>query len=201
MEQYSAKLTSEPFLYNETKTLAKYLLDGEPVDSLKKRNIEENLIQHKSIISVKRTSSAIFRRLAVMNSNNMLQEFVNSDIVISKYILVYAIMKTDNLIKDFIKQIYYDKILLMKDYIERIEIDNWFERIYADSNLNTISDTTKYKLKQVTMKIMMDSGLVNKEDERYRIIIPILNDKFKKLLNDADDIEYYKILGGIVWKL
>ena len=51
------------------------------------------------------------------------------------------------------------------------------------------------------MKIMMDSGLVNKEDERYRIIIPILNDKFKKLLNDADDIEYYKILGGIVWKL
>ena len=198
MEQYSAKLTSEPFLYNETKTLAKYLLDGEPVDSLKKRNIEENLIQHKSIISVKRTSSAIFRRLAVMNSNNMLQEFVNSDIVISKYILVYAIMKTDNLIKDFIKQIYYDKILLMKDYIEKIEIDNWFERVYADSNLNTISDTTKYKLKQVTMRIMIDSGLVIKEDERYRIIIPILNDKFKKLLSDADDIEYYKILGGIV---
>ena len=134
-------------------------------------------------------------------NNDMLYEFVNSDIVISKYILVYAIMKTDNLVRDFIKQIYYDKILLMKDYIEKIEIDNWFERIYADSNLNTISDTTKYKLKQVTMKIMMDSGLVNKEDERYRIIIPILNDKFKKLLTDADDIEYYKILGGIVWKL
>lgn len=197
MEQYSAKLTSEPFLYNETKTLASYLLNGESVDSLKKRNIEENLIQHKSIISVKRTSSAIFRRLAVLN-NDMLYEFVNSDIIISKYILVYAIMKTDNLVKDFIKQIYYDKILLMKDYIEKIEIDNWFERIYADSNLNTISETTKYKLKQVTMRIMMDSGLVAKEDERYRIIIPILNDKFKKLLSDANDIEYYKILGGIV---
>ena len=37
-------------------------------------------------------------------NNDMLYEFVNSDIVISKYILVYAIMKTDNLVKNFIKK-------------------------------------------------------------------------------------------------
>ena len=194
--QYSAKLTSEPFLYNETKTLASYLLNGISVEALKKKNVEENLIKHKSVISVKRTSSAIFRRLKVMNED-MLNEFVNSDILISKYILIYAIMKTDNLVKDFIKQVYCDKILLLKDYIEKIEIDNWFEKIYADSNLNEISNTTKYKLKQVTMKIMMDSGLVVKEEEKYRIIIPILNDKFKKLLSDVGDIEYYKLLGGV----
>ena len=197
MEQYSAKLTGEPFLYNETKIIAQYLLDGVSAEVLKKRNIEENLIQQKRVASITRTNSAIFRRLSVMNEK-MLYEFVNSDINTSKYLLIYSIMKTDNLVRDFIKQIYFDKILLMKDYIERFEIDNWFEKIYADSNLNTISDTTKYKLKQVTMKIMIDSGLVNKEDKRYRIIIPILNDKFKKLLSDADDIEYYKILGGIV---
>ena len=68
MEQYSAKLTGEPFLYNETKIIAQYLLDGESVEVLKKRNIEENLIQQKRVASVKRTNSAIFRRLAVMNN-------------------------------------------------------------------------------------------------------------------------------------
>lgn len=197
MEQYSAKLTAEPFLYNETKILAKYLLDGVPTDILKKRNIEENLIQQKREASIKRTNSPIFRRLAVMN-DEMLYDFVNSDIIQSKHILLYAIMKTDNLVKDFISQVFLDKVLLMKDYIEQIEINNWFERIYADSNLKDVSDTTKYKLKQVTMKIMVDSGLVVKEEDKYRIIIPILNEKFKKLLNDVGDIEYYKILGGIV---
>ena len=40
MEQYSAKLTGEPFLYNETKIIAQYLLDGESAEALKKRNIE-----------------------------------------------------------------------------------------------------------------------------------------------------------------
>ena len=41
MEDYSAKLTAEPFLYNETKTIAKFLLDGEEEEKLRKRNIEE----------------------------------------------------------------------------------------------------------------------------------------------------------------
>ena len=46
MEDYSAKLTAEPFMYNETKILAGYLLEGENADTLKKRNIEENY-KHK----------------------------------------------------------------------------------------------------------------------------------------------------------
>ena len=41
MEDYSAKLTGEPFLYNETKILGIYLLDGEDEQELKRRNIEE----------------------------------------------------------------------------------------------------------------------------------------------------------------
>ena len=37
MEDYSAKLTGEPFMYSETKILAKYLLDGISPEDLKKR--------------------------------------------------------------------------------------------------------------------------------------------------------------------
>ena len=48
MEDYSAKLTAEPFLYNETKIIAQYLLDGISPEELKRKNIEENLIKYKS---------------------------------------------------------------------------------------------------------------------------------------------------------
>ena len=47
MEDYSAKLTGEPFLYIETKIIAEYLLNGENPIELKRRNIEENLIHYK----------------------------------------------------------------------------------------------------------------------------------------------------------
>ena len=197
MDRYSAKLTGGAFLYNETKIIAQYVLEGVPIKELRKRNIDENLIQYKSKSAISRVNAPIFERISIFN-NEMLNEFVNGDIIISKMLLIYSIMKTDNLVKDFMSQVYQDKILMMKDYIEQFEINNWFEKIYMESNLDSISETTKYKLKQVMMKIMVDSGLVTKEAERYRIIIPILNDKFKKLLSDAEDIEYYKILGGIV---
>ena len=52
MEDYSAKLTGEPFLYNETKIIGRYLLEGANEEELKKQNIEENLIKHKKISSV-----------------------------------------------------------------------------------------------------------------------------------------------------
>ena len=116
MEDYSAKLTAEPFLYNETKTIGRYLLDGENETELKKRNVEENLIKHKKIGSVKRVNSPMFRRLKVMDKD-MLEEFVWSDIETSKYILLYAIMKTDKLVRDFVIEVYKDKLYMKKEYI------------------------------------------------------------------------------------
>ena len=44
----------------------------------------------------------------------MLFEFVHCDIETSKYILLYAIMKTDRLVKDFIMEVYKDKLLMRK---------------------------------------------------------------------------------------
>ena len=114
MEDYSAKLTAEPFLYNETKIIAEYILNGEDVNELKKRNIEENLIHYKKPKSIQRVNSPIFRRLSVLDEE-MLREFIYSDIDTSRYILLYAIMKTDKLVRDFVIEVYKDKLLMQKE--------------------------------------------------------------------------------------
>ena len=41
----------------------------------------------------------------------MLNDFVYSDIENSKYILLYSIMKTDKLVRDFIIEVYKEKLL------------------------------------------------------------------------------------------
>lgn len=198
MEDYSAKLTGEPFLYRETKIIGEYLHRGFEASELKKKNIEENLIQYKSQSAISRVNSAIFRRLNIFNTD-MLNEFVNGDLYTSRMLLVYSIMKTDKLVCDFISELYKDKILLMKESIEQYEVVNWFDRKFAESiNLSKVSDKTQYKLRQVMMKIMIDSGLVMKEKDCYKIIIPILSDKFKLLLDNAGDSDYYKAIGGLV---
>lgn len=198
MEDYSAKLTGEPFLYNETKIIGSYLLDGEDEQELKKRNIEENLIKHKKIGSVKRVNSPIFRRLNVMNKE-LLEEFVCADIETSKYILLYAIMKTDKLVRDFVIEVYKDKLYMRKDYIERFDIDNWYEeKCILSSTLRERTEATSVKLKQVIMKIMQDSGLVIKEKDRFKVVRPLLKEKFISMLDKNGDMEYAKAIGGLL---
>lgn len=198
MEDYSAKLTGEPFWYNETKIIGKYLLDGEDEETLKKRNIDENLIHHKKVASIKRVNVPIFKRLKVMDKD-MLQEFVCADIETSKYILLYAIMKTDKLVRDFVIEVYKDKLNMRKEYIERFDIDNWYEeKCILSQTLKERTESTSAKLKQVIMKILQDSGLVIKEKDRYRIIRPLLKEKFIGMLDRNGDIEYAKAIGGLI---
>ena len=198
MEDYSANLTGEPFLYKETKIIARYLLEGANEEELKKKNLEENLIKHKKVASIKRVNVPIFKRLKVM-SNEMLEEFVCSDIETSKYILLYAIMKTDKLVRDFVVEVYKDKLYMRKEYIEKCDIDNWYEeKCILSRTLKERTESTAAKLKQVIMKILQDSGLVIKEKDRYRIIRPLLKEKFIAMLEKNGDIEYAKAMGGLI---
>ena len=198
MENYSAKLTGEPFLYRETKILGKYILDGYDIKSLKQKNIDENLIQYKSKNSIKRVNSAIFRRIGIMNEK-MLNEFVYGDLYVSRMILLYTIMKTDRLVKDFVFEVYRNNILLLKDFIEDYEIKNWLDdKIASSSTLSNTSSLTQQKLKQVLTKIMVDSGLLVKNKDKYKIVIPIYSQKFEEMLLENNDIEYYRAIGGIV---
>ena len=198
MEDYSAKLTAEPFLYNETKILAQYLLNGISPEELKRKNIDENLIKYKSPKSIVRVNSPIFRRLNVMD-REMLDEFVHTDIETSKYILLYTIMKTDKLVRDFVIEVYKDKLYMRKEYIEKFDIDNWYEeKCILSKTLRERTESTSAKLKQVIMKILQDSGLVIKEKNRFKIVRPLLKEKYISMLDKKGDIEYAKAIGGLL---
>ena len=198
MEDYNGRLTGEPFLYVESKIIAEYMLEGYAAEELKIKNIEENLIKHKTVGSIKRTNSPVFRRLGVLD-NELLKEFVYADLETSKYILLYSIMKTDRLVRDFIFEVYKDKLYMRRDFIDNYDIETWYEEKRAMSKvLNERSDSTSYKMKQVLMKIVQDSGLVRKEKNIYKIEKPLLKEKFIAMLNERGDYEYVKAIGGLI---
>ena len=198
MEEYKASLTGEPFLYNETKIIGKFLLEGEDSLELRKRNVEENLIQYKQSKSISRVNSAIFKRLNILD-NKQLYFFVNEELQQSKYMLVYSIMKTDNIVKDFIREVYYDKLLMNDSTIQQYEVEKWFDnKCNISEFLNSRSDSTKYKLKQVLMQIMNASGLVKREKNIFYINRPLLSDEFIKILSDVGDYEFAKTIGGLI---
>ena len=89
-------------------------------------------------------------------------------------------------------------MLLRKEYIERIEIENWFEeKCILSETLRSKSETTIYKLKQVLMLILVESGIVMREKDRFKIVRPLLRDRFITLLDMVGDIDYANAIGGL----
>ena len=196
MYDYNIGLTGEPFLYYETKIIAKMIYEGENPDDLRQRNIKENLMQHKAVGSLSRVNSPVFRRLAVLDKN-LLEEFVNSDIDTSKFILLYAIMKTDRLVNEFISEVYKDKLVLKKEYIEKHEFDTFYEeKMLYSEKLKNASESSRYKIRQVMFKILVDSGLLKKEKDKFKIIKPLLKQKFIDIVEANGDKEYILALKG-----
>ena len=194
--KYAAALTGEPFLFNETRTLAGFLLQGEEMDTLRLRNLSENLIMHKKVGSLKRVSTPIFRRLSSMSPTGM-QVLTDMDIASAKLILAVTIAKTDRLVRDFILDVYADKLSMGSSKIEKADIERYFEAVYADEPyIRDRSDQTKSKLKQQLMKIMAEAGLVKKQGMSFEITRPHITNKLaNQLVADGDDI-YLKALGG-----
>jgi hypothetical protein len=197
VDKYTSALTGELFLFNETRVLARYLVLGEDINELRKRNLSENLIMHKGVGSLKRSSSPIFRRLSMM-SPTVLQAFSEGDIESARLILLITAAKSDRLIRDFILNIYADKIALKTSIISKSDIERYFESVYEiEPSLRDRSETTKRNLKQKLMKIVTEAGLVKKQASGFVVTRPNITNKLANLLLADGDSEYIKALGGI----
>lgn len=194
--KYSASLTGEPFLFSETRTLSRFLVQGEEIEALSKRNLEDNLIMHKKIGSLKRVSPSIFRRLSAMTPAAQ-QAFADADIESAKIILLVAIAKSDRLVRDFLTNVYADKLAVKSSKIGKSDIERYFESVYMeDPYLRDRSEQTKAKLKQQLMKILAEASLVKKQGTVFLVTRPNMTNKLANQLVANGDAEYIKVLGG-----
>lgn len=196
VDKYTSALTGELFLFNETRVLARCLLLGEDINALRKRNLSENLIMHKGVGSLKRSSAPIFRRLSMM-SPNVLRAFSEGDIDSARLILLITAAKSDRLIRDFIFNVYADKIAMKTSTISKSDIERYFESVYEiEPSLRDRSETTKRNLKQKLMKIVTEAGLAKKQAPGFVVTRPNITNKLANLLVADGDSEYIKALGG-----
>ncbi len=196
VNKYTSALTGELFLFNETRILARCLVQGEDINALRKRNLSENLIMHKGVGSLKRSSAPIFRRLSMMSPTTM-HAFTDGDIESARLILLITAAKSDRLIRDFIFNAYADKIALKTNIISKSDIERYFESVYEiEPSLRGRSETTKRNLKQKLMKIIAEAGLVKKQPTGFLVTRPNITNKLANLLVADGDSEYIKALGG-----
>ena len=121
---YSSAIKKTPFKYPIAKKIAKLMLDGMDREEIYTECFDNNYIEIESPDRRREITNVVYGRLAALDPL-LLEQFYNGDVATSKFILAYAIAKTDTLFFDFLMEIYREALLGDKNYLSIDDFDQF----------------------------------------------------------------------------
>lgn len=192
--EYRSTIKSMSYLYIETKKASGLVLQGLKDFQIKDMSIKENIFQMKSEARKREVASMVLKRLKSLDEF-LLNKLANGDLETSKQIVIYAIMKTDRLFFEFMNEVYRDKNILKEKYITDSDFNVYFERKCEQSDtVAAWKEYTFYKLKQVFIRILFESGLIKNKKGDKEITIPIIDYDLSQHLKEIGDGIYLEVM-------
>lgn len=159
--KYFANLTGEPYLYYELKQVAKLTLAGFSPIEIRTNIKDDNLFQSATHKSINKLLSATLKRVAVLDEM-MLNLLVYGSLQTSKLVALLAIMKTNQLLLEFIEEVYLEKVRLGERELEPRDFRIFFNnKAEQSTKVAGWQESTLKKLSQVYSKILFEAGLIN----------------------------------------
>lgn len=194
---YSSAIKKTPFKYPIAKKIAKLMLDGLDRNELYRKCFEENYIEIESEERRREVTNVIYERLCALD-HFLLSEFYNSDVATSKFLLVYAIAKTDSLFFDFLFEKYREALMSERHYLSIDDFDDFFEAKKQTDLI--VAKWGKFTLQCLTKgyrNILVDSGMGHRERKNIFVDKLMIHPAVEEHLDLIGDHEYIKaILGG-----
>jgi hypothetical protein len=140
----------------------------------------------------KRMLSEFKKRISHL-TNLQIQVLLNGDLVTQKQLTLVSVCKAYSFIKEFIVEVVREKVLVYDYQITDGDYISFYRRKFdLHEEMDSLTELTEKKIKQVTFKILEQAGLIN--DIKNRIIQPqIIDYKLIKALVQ-DNPNWLKVL-------
>lgn len=160
-ESYNLTFTAGALLMNETCAVAEaYLETGRDWESTKEQTFKENLMEKEKISTNKRFFSLVKQRITSLNEEEQ-ELLVNGTNSVKRILLLLAICKAHSLIFDFIVEKVRECFFNMNEKVTHANFNEFFnEKKYIHSELESITDLTVSKIRQVTFRILEQAELI-----------------------------------------
>lgn len=154
----SGSITREQFLFFETRTTAKLLVEGLSDDEVIHRIIDDNLFQYPTERSVKQMVRTCLKRLHGLKDNELVKAIALQPTDVAKQVCLYAMMRQYRLIWDFMITVIGEKYRLQDFAFSMMDINVFFMRLQEqDDYVASWSENTIKKLRQVLAKILVEN--------------------------------------------
>jgi hypothetical protein len=175
-KKYNASLTGEPFLFYETRQVARLKLNGLNDKEIMEEVINNNLFQYATEKSIPKRVRAASKRVRVLDEN-MLEYLLEKSSETAKIINLYAIMKSNRLVMD--KKDMNEFFLEKREQSE--EVARW-------------QDNTIKKLKQVLLRMLTEAGILDDRDG-CTLHRPVLDPEVIRYIEAAGELNLLKAMG------
>lgn len=195
--KYSSTLTGEPFLFYESRQVARLKLTGRNDQQIREEIKTQNLFQYATEKSLTKRITAVQKRVDTLDET-LLRFLAEKPSATAKVINLYAIMKTNRLMLDFMVEVIGEKFEQGDLILEKKDLNEFFAaKKEQQENVARWSDETVAKLKQVLKRIVFETGILA-ERNNGRLQRLTLDKDVEKYFRDQGEVEFLKVLGNPV---
>lgn len=155
---YNGGLTREQFLFYETRTVARLMIEGLSDEEIVEKVITENLFQNPTEKMLKNLATVCCNRLHAMEDDDLVAAIANQSYDVAKQICLYAMMKQYRLMWEFMITVVGEKYRMLDMSFGNIDMNSFFMRLQEqDETVASWKESTIKKLKQVLKKVLVEN--------------------------------------------
>lgn len=191
-------LNTRPLMFKESKLIAELIYQGYDSDYITQKVDEENILQVSKKDKRERYRKVIIKRLTVLDSF-LLEKFVTSDMMTSKFILLYSILSTDQLFYEWMREVIFDKWLTLDFLVKDRET-----MIFMDKKAEQSEKVRNWKIKTINQLVnayhqaLVDADYAREENEMIRLQRPIISPEVERYLKNEKEKSIVEVLLGEV---
>ena len=203
MSKYLLSFTAASLMPYETGVIISEYGKYKDWDRVKKSVVEDNIIQKNTLSTRKRIFSELKRRVDNLTKEELeyCQNASSEDI---NRLIFLSVNKTYKFIKEFMVEVVRKKALMLDYKILNSDYETFFEsKAISSEQFQNISDTTRYKIKQVLFKILQEAGIIDNtktkniqkiylNENLIKLIIKGNPQYLKVFLLSDEQIEFFK---------
>ncbi|WP_303869623.1 DUF1819 family protein [Acetobacterium wieringae] len=159
---YNGSLTAEQFLFYEIRIVSKQYLEGKSIDEIVEVIKYDNLFQYPTERKISKLARACHRRILALDNDKLVYELANAPVEVAKQINLYAMMRYNRLVREFMTSLIGEKYRQHDFSYSRKDINVFFSRLREQNdNIATWSEQTIAKLKQVLTKCLIETEMLD----------------------------------------
>lgn len=183
--KYTFSFTGASALIAETLVIAEEYNRLKDWKAVEKSLLDNNLLNKVKQATFKREFSEIKKRLSLLTQDQLLL-MIQGSLDDAKSMILLSLVKTYSFLRDFIVEVVRNKYLLFDSIVSETDYIRFVNaKSLSHNELNTITEVTAKKVKQVVFKLLEQVGLITKA-KNGSILKPILNSKVIDVIVDDD---------------